>query len=422
MTQLIDGGRFSRKLEEISPLEDVERIPMVDADTHVTEPADLWTARISVKKWGDLVPHVLPVASRVNQLGDQGPGLGWFIGDTNIAPAPTGTNAGWKLPPPNKPPSYEEAHPASYTLSDRLKLMNDEGVYSQVLYPNVAGFGAQRFLDLKDAELRLECVRAYNDFLFDWTAAAPERFVKVCAVPFWDIKETVKEVERCKARGFTGILFCSYPHEYGQPFLADPYWDPLYSLAEDYDMPINTHIGTGDVGDAFRGWKGAKRANYAMGAALCFFTNARPLMEFCMGGVFARHPKLKVVSVESGIGWAPFLMEAMDHQFFECQVYQEREDFDMLPSEYFKRNCYVCFWFEKTGPMKLLHDIGVEHCLFETDFPHPTSLYPAESVKAHVARSMKDETPEVRRKVLAENAASLYKVQLPVDMKWRTGG
>jgi len=419
-THLIDEGKFSRGLEAISPLADVENIPIVDADTHVTEPADLWTARVSTKKWGDLVPHVKWMESRVSMLGNQGAGFCWFIGDTNIGPAPAGTNAGWKLPPPSKPPTYDDAHPASFELPDRLKLMDQEGVFAQVLYPNVAGFGAQRFLEIKDPELMLECVHAYNDFLYDWTLPAPERFVKVCAVPFWDVQETVKEITRCKKKGFTGILFNSYPHEYGQPFLADPYWDPLWEVATEYDMPINTHIGAGDVGDVFRGWQGAKRANYAMGAALCFFTNARPLMELCMGGVFARHRQLKVVSVESGIGWAPFLMEAMDHQFFECRVWEDRPDFDVLPSAYFKEHCYVCFWFETIGPTKLVHDIGVDHCLFETDFPHPTSLYPPESVKAHVARSLAGETPEVRRKLLSENSARLYKVPLPKDMSWRT--
>ena len=73
-------------------------------------------------------------------------------------------------------------------------------MYARVLYPNVAGFGAQRFLDLKEPELMLECVRAYNDFLYDWTSPAPERFVNVCAVPFWDLDETLKEIERLIGR------------------------------------------------------------------------------------------------------------------------------------------------------------------------------------------------------------------------------
>src|SRR5690606_32055259 len=97
---------------------------------------------------------------------------------------------------------------------------------------------------------------------------------------------------------------------------------------------------------------------------LCFFSNARPIAEFCMTGVFGRHEKLKVVSVESGIGWAPFLMESMDHQFFECNVAEERPDFEMLPSEYFKKHVSVCFWFEKIAPMKLIHEIGVNNVLF----------------------------------------------------------
>ena len=419
---LIDQGKFSRHLEDVPVLPDVDEIPIVDADTHITEPADLWTSRVSTKKWGDLVPHVKWVENRGTGSAAvaNDPGLSWFVGDEKIAPAPSGVNAGWKFPPPSKPPTYEEAIPASYTLEDRLQLMNDEGVYSQVLYPNVAGFGAERFGRMKEEELKLELVKAYNDFIHEWTAPAAHRFVKVCAIPFWDLDESIKEIHRNKDRGFTAVLFGGHPQVYGLPHLPSKHWDRFYSVCEELDLSVNTHIGGGDVGDVFVGAPEAGRANYSIGVALLFLSNVRPIAELCMGGVFARHPKLRVVSVESGIGWVPFLMEAMDHQFFENKVYEVRDDFDRLPSEYLREHIYTCFWFERIAPQKLLHDIGVDHVLFETDFPHPTSLYPAESVRAHAARALADATPEERRKVMAENAARLYKVELPVDQSWRS--
>ena len=84
---------------------------------------------------------------------------------------------------------------------------------------------------------------------------------------------------------------------------------------------------------------------------------------------------MKFVSVESGVGWIPFVLEALDYQFVGNRVREDRPDLDLLPSEYFARNVYACYWFEQTAPRRLLDKVGVDNILFETDFPHPTSLY-----------------------------------------------
>ncbi|MFN8644354.1 MAG: hypothetical protein U0802_22870 [Candidatus Binatia bacterium] len=55
----------------------------------------------------------------------------------------------------------------------------------------------------------LECVRAYNDFLIDWTSAAPQRLVPVMATPFWDADAAVAEIARCATRGHKAVLFAA---------------------------------------------------------------------------------------------------------------------------------------------------------------------------------------------------------------------
>jgi predicted TIM-barrel fold metal-dependent hydrolase len=162
-------------------------IPIIDSDTHVTEPADLWTSRIA-SKWGDLVPHV--------KWDTELEAEAWFIGDQNLGAAAGSASYGWKELWPSVPPTYAEAHPASYDATERLKVMDASGIYAEVLYPNVGGFGSTVFLKAKDPKLVLECVRAYNDFLIDWIQPAPERFVPVAALPFWDVQASVKEIER----------------------------------------------------------------------------------------------------------------------------------------------------------------------------------------------------------------------------------
>jgi predicted TIM-barrel fold metal-dependent hydrolase len=83
----------------------------------------------------------------------------------------------------------------------------------------------------------------------------------------------------------------------------------------------------------------------------------------------------------------------------------------MKPSDYFRRQVYGCFWFERVGPRDLVAQIGEDNLLFETDFPHPTCLYP--NVQAHLADVTAEWSDTTRRKILQDNAAALYGIPLP---------
>jgi len=143
-----------------------------------------------------------------------------------------------------------------------------------------------------------------------------------------------------------------------------------------------------------------------------FLRNGMQLSDLLVSGVLARYPTIKFVSVESGIGWIPFVLEALDYQFIGNRVSEERVDLELLPSEYFKRNVYGCYWFEQTAPLRLFDKVGVDNILFETDFPHPTSLF-GDEVHERIATGLAACDAETKRKILWENAASLYKVEPP---------
>lgn len=98
-------------------------------------------------------------------------------------------------------------------------------------------------------------------------------------------------------------------------------------------------------------------------------------------------------------------MEALDYQLLEIA---EGKSFDMKPSEYFRRNFYACFWFEQKDISHTLRQVGIDNVLFETDFPHPTGLYPIENLEARLAEL----TQEERAKVLGGNAGRLYNIAL----------
>jgi predicted TIM-barrel fold metal-dependent hydrolase len=376
---------------------------IIDADTHLTEPPDLWTSRVP-QRFVEHVPRVIR-----NKAGWDV----WMIDDEQVSVLGMTATAGWPEPFPAGPPTLEDCPPAAYDAGARLKYMDETGIWAQVLFPNVAGFGSQQFLAIGDDELKLVCVRAYNDFLREWASAAPERLVTVMATPFWDVEASVAEVERCADAGHRGILFTGEPQRFGLPFLGEKHWDPLWSAAQDAGLPIHFHIGGGDATTSFKRDRVLAHGvapTYAYTSTELFLKNGLQVADLLTSGVLPRFPDLKFVSVESGIGWIPFVLEAVDHSYLEGRPGRTSQ-WDLLPSEYFARQVYACYWFENVAPTKLLDDIPVGSILFETDFPHPTCLFG--DVQARIAQSLVNAPESARRRILWDNAAELYKIGPP---------
>jgi predicted TIM-barrel fold metal-dependent hydrolase len=380
-------------------------IPVIDVDSHLTEPADLWTSRV-LARFVDRVPQMT-----------SGPGGRdiWVLDGRQISVVGMTAPAGWPAPFPAGPPTLAECPPASYDAKARLDYLDEVGIWAQVLYPNVAGFGSQKFLSMDDDELKLLCVRAYNDFLREWAAADHRRLITIMAMPFWDVDAAVAEIERGAEAGHQGILFTGEPQRFGLPFLGDPHWDPFWAAAQGARLPIHFHIGSGDMSTSFQPDRIAATstaATYAYTSTELFLKNGLQVADLITCGVLPRFPDLKFVSVESGIGWIPFVLEAADHSYLEARP-GRRSEWEMLPSDYFRRQVYACYWFETVAPTKLLGEIPVDNILFETDFPHPTCLFG--NVRERIAVSLATASASDREKILWGNAAALYGIEKPPE-------
>ena len=377
---------------------------IIDVDTHVTETPDVWTSRVPARM-REAVPRV-----ETDAHGRQW----WVLGKNRLASPGLSATAGVG-DMKNVPKNYDEMHPGAYDPKARLKYMDQMGIWAMVMYPNVGGFGSQQFLKLGDPELMIACVQAYNDWQTEWASADSRRLLPTTSLPFWDVKAAVGEVRRCAAMGHKSILFTGEPQSFGQPLLGDRSWDPLWETAVELDLPISFHVGSGSMDLGLRKDKVAtydRMATFTDLSIEILLRNGIQVSDLIMSGVLARHPKIKFVSVESGIGWIPFVLEALDYQFLGNRVKEDRPDLDLLPSEYFTRNVYACYWFEQTAPRRLLDKVGVDNILFETDFPHPTSLY-GEEVHARITSGLSDCEESVRHKILWDNAQKLYKVEGP---------
>lgn len=185
-------------------------------------------------------------------------------------------------------------------------------------------------------------------------------------------------------------------------------------MSADLNLPVHFHIGASLTAISFYGkyfWPSLHDdIKPAVGGAMLFLNNARVVINSIYAGIFDRHPRLKMVSVESGIGWIPFILEAMDYELFENAPEQAAE-LSRKPSEYFKDHWYATLWFERNhGDLQGLVDkVGEDNVMFETDFPHPTCLYP--DPLETVRDTMMTLRPDTRKKILGENAAALYRLK-----------
>lgn len=385
-----------------------DEVRVIDADTHMTERHDLFTSR-APQGYAERVPRVVDIDGKPH----------WVVEDSVVlGPARGGgviDRHGEKFPFEEcKLNGIDWVHQGAWDPEARLAVMDECGIWGQVLYPNAIGIGGQTLAnEVHDPVLRRLCVEIYNDTMAELQEWSGNRFLPMPVLPAWSIEECVREAERLAGLGFRGVNMTSDPQETGAPDFASRAWDALWEVCADRHLPVHFHIGASLTSLNFYGkyfWPSQhQNVKPAIGGTMLFLNNARVVINSIYAGIFDRHPDLRMVSVESGMGWIPFVLETIDYEIMENAPAQAAE-LARRPSEYFRRNWYATFWFEQAGGdlQGLIDRVGEDNVMFETDFPHPTCMYP--DPLGTVAERMSGLRPETRRKVLGETAAALYRV------------
>jgi uncharacterized protein len=308
----------------------------------------------------------------------------------------------------------DRVHRGAYDTDVRLQIMDECGIHAQVLFPNSIGLGGQGLSSaVEDPLLRRLCIEIYNDAMAELQAESGRRFLPMPVLPAWDVEGCVREAERVSGLDMRGVNMTCDPQDLGSPDLASRAWDPLWEVCSDLQLPVHFHIGASLTAMNFFGnyfWPSQDEyVKPAIGGSMLFINNARVVINTIFAGIFDRHPKLKMVSVESGVGWIPFILETMDYELWENAPEQAKQ-LSRMPSQYFKDHWYATFWFERNqGDLTgLVSKVGEDNILFETDFPHPTALWP--KPLEHVHEAMSTLRPESRRKILGENGTTLYRL------------
>jgi predicted TIM-barrel fold metal-dependent hydrolase len=343
----------------------------------------------------------------------------WVIGDRKLTGVSSWATAGWPEYPPSFPPTMDDAFAGAFDAKARLAWMDQHGIYTQVLFPNLLTFSVHAFQALGEPELMIQCVRAYNDYQIEFASEAPDRFVALTSLPHWDVAASVKEIERCYELGHRGVLLMSKPYKLDLPPLVDDHWEPILRAAQDLGVSINFHVGYQEFTEEDLRQvvgRGSTRASYAKESSLAMVGLAEGLAEVVTSGLCQKYPALPFVLVESGFGWLPFFAETLDWQWLNSgarAAYPER----LMPSEYIRRQVYGSFWYE-TDTVKAMGEGWQDNLMFETDFPHATSLSPGPASSAQSPWTVATEavsgmSEDAQRKILFGNAAKLYDIKVP---------
>ncbi|HEX4377898.1 MAG TPA: amidohydrolase family protein [Steroidobacteraceae bacterium] len=394
---------FKANSRGVDPL--FQGIKIVDCDTHFTEPPDLWTANAPAGL-KDKLPHVKRVDG-----ADR-----WFVGDKDF-----GSLGGNVISKDHNKllgrlafTRYDEITQGSYLVEPRLKEMDAMGVWAQICFQNGGTTQAGSLVALKDDELALTIIKMFNDACADRMKQSDNRINCMASLPYWDKEVLTKELRRIVDLGIRGIVMPDRPERLSEGYLGtdgkvSPFWEEVFDICNETGTPLNFHLNSAlDANSAIWDNLGFDQ-KLPIHAMLHHMGTCATMSNFMVSGILDKYPKLKIGLIESGSGWVPFVLEAMEHQLDEFRTAENR-GLKLRPKEYFKRHFWVTFWFESYAPKHMLNEIGTDRLLFETDFPHPTSLYPG--VQDKLVQVLGGYDYETRRRVLERNAAELY--NLPI--------
>ena len=367
---------------------------LISVDDHLIEHPTVWQERLpqAMREQG---PRVVELEGGAQQWCFEGV----VAGSTGLS-AVAGTPLKERGIDPRR---FEDMRRGCWDPVARLDDMDEDGVAVQLPFPSYPGFAGSRFFRAVDKTLALECVRAYNDFVLEeWCAAAPDRYIGLVIVPFWDVPRAAEELQRCAAKGARAISFPDNPAPLGLPSFHTDHWDPFFAAVQDVGLPICMHFGTSGNTPHI-----ADDAPLAVTTTLMGSTLFSSMVDLIMSPALHRFPGLRVCYSEGQIGWIPFALQRMDQVWEHYRFYRlERTiNADVRPSDLFRKHIFGCFIDDEVG-LAQRDCIGVENILWESDYPHADSLWP--NSRATAEKLLSAVPDEDARKIGELNARALF--------------
>ena len=362
---------------------------LISADSHVIEPADLFEKGLPAR-----------LRSRAPRLDDWKGGQAWVVDGVEPVPLPVSaaTGSGYRALPGERGAIYfEEVLPSLYDPGQRLRAQDADSVDAEVIYPSPGLWDAVQHLD--DLELRLGCVRAYNDWIAEFSSHSPDRLIGLGRIPSTGRDDAIEEVRRCVEHlHLRGVLLDAWPG--GGAEVGDPGDDAFWATIDEFAVPVSIHYGFG------LGSQTAPPSGIAPGLNPPMADLALPLVAT---GLFDRRPNVRIVFAHGNAGWVVHWLEFLDISYVRNIANRKYhlEKPDSLPSEYIRRH----FWFtfhQDRAAVKNRQKIGTSHLLWASHFPLDAANWPDDRQQA--MRATDEINGDDRQALLADNTARLYRL------------
>ena len=348
---------------------------------------------MDAKKWGARVPHI------VNKgCYDQ-----WLVDNQPIGTIGGASTAGMRFTKPEEirlEGSFSDVLLGGYDPAAHIKDLDLDGIYADFLYSSVA----TNMYAIRDPALLRAIFFAYNNWLADFCSTNPQRLKGIAQILLDDDREAgIRELERAANLGLSGALIPIFPR--ADLYYEEPFYDPLWAIAQDLDMPLSLHIGTRrpgsrkshDQGQASQGPADRSTSDYWVRLSLG---------HIIFSGVLEKYPNLKILNVEQDLGWIPYFMNRMDTTYKD-RPFQTPYRFKhgSLPSDFMRSNVYHSFQEDALG-IQLRDIIGIDKLLWGSDYPHTESTFPESQ---RILSEILEGVPEQEKAmIVGDNCARLY--------------
>jgi len=358
----------------------------ISADSHITEPPNCYVDYID-PKFKERAPKIVNLPN----VGDA------FVIEGMQTPVALGL-----LAAAGKEPSklttggvaFEELWKSGWDSHYRAADQDKDGVAAEIIYPTVG----MLLCNHPDFDYKKACFEAYNRWLAEFCAVEPKRLYGMAQVSMRTPEEGVAELKAVHAMGFKGVMM---PGDPAQEDYDSPLYDKVFETAVELNLPLSFHILTSRSGAFAQNPRGPR-----INAFLSIIRGCQDIMgTLIFGGVFDRHPNLKIVCVEADAGWVPHYCYRMDHAYKRHRYWMKAPPLKKLPSEHFAEHIYTTFQDDWVA-FKTKDLVNVRRLLWASDFPHSDSTWP--NSQAVLDEQTKGLSEQERNWICHDNVAELY--------------
>jgi predicted TIM-barrel fold metal-dependent hydrolase len=250
-------------------------------------------------------------------------------------------------------------------LAGRMQDMQKDGIDAEIVFPSLALWTYV----LEDPELELATAQVYNDWNDGFFAEHLERFVRCGVLPVRRFADTLAELRRIAAKGFTAAMLPSAVPP-GLPAYNLDVWDPVFALAAELGVVLVMHTGTGLENVVVERGPGAAVINYTRQ----MLDAQGSIMALVAGGVLDRHPNAQMAVIESGASWLAGLSERMDEVYRAHHAYVSPK-LSVTPGEVIRRQVKCSFQSDRAC-IRSRGITGHEAILWGSDYPHAEGTFP----------------------------------------------